>query len=664
MYIIVLLFPLLNAIFCGLLGRFLGKKGLPIITFNLMVITWLASILIFYEIGLCSTKCEIEILPWIFSGSFQITWALYFDSLTSVMLIVVNSISLLVHIYSLEYMKEDPHIIRFVSYLSLFTFFMIILVTANNFVQLFLGWEGVGLCSYLLISFWYTRLQANKAAIKAMIVNRIGDFGLAFAIFIIFKLFKSADFNIVFPLMHKMVSKEINFLFLSINVINLISILLLIGAVGKSAQLGLHTWLPDAMEGPTPVSALIHAATMVTAGIFLISRCSPIFEFSSYALNIVVIIGACTSFFAATTGLFQNDIKKVIAYSTCSQLGYMLFACGISGYSVGVFHLYNHAFFKALLFLTAGCIIHSMSDEQDMRKMGGLATLLPFSFVMILIGSLALMGFPYLTGFYSKDLILELAFSKYTFFGHYAFWLGSLAAFFTAFYSFRLIYMTFLTKTNSFKSNIILTHESPNLMLYPLALLALGSIFIGFLSKEFMVGIGSPFWNNALFCHPINYSFIDAEFIPVRYKLVPLIYSISGASLSFFLYVYFYKFLYKIMNYRITYYIYLFFNKKWFFDKIYNENIAQVLLNSAYVHTYKLIDKGLIEYLGPFGISRNIFRKSIVISKLQTGSIYHYALLFFVGILITSFFSPFFIISFKFFLLILLLIFAGLIVVL
>jgi len=401
------------------------------------------------------------------------------------MLIVVTFVSSLVHLYSIPYMSEDPHSPRFMCYLSIFTFFMLMLVTGDNFLQLFLGWEGVGLASYLLINFWFTRLQANKAAIKAMLVNRAGDFALALGIIGSFTLFQTVDFSTTFVCAS--VFSEPNHYFLFCNTgfhaITVICILLFIGAIGKSAQIGLHTWLPDAMEGPTPVSALIHAATMVTAGVFMIARCSPLFEYSPNALIVITFVGAMTSFFAATNGILQNDLKRVIAYSTCSQLGYMIFACGISNYSVSVFHLMNHAFFKALLFLSAGSVIHAMSDEQDMRKMGGLVSLLPFTYAMMLIGSLSLIGFPFLTGFHSKDVILELAYAKYTISGNFAFWLGSVSVFFTSYYSFRLLFLTFLTPINSFKRDILRCHDAPISMAIPLIPLALGSIFVGYLAK-------------------------------------------------------------------------------------------------------------------------------------------------------------------------------------
>jgi NADH-ubiquinone oxidoreductase chain 5 len=428
------------------------------------------------------------------------------------MLLVVNIVSALVHLYSIDYMSHDPHLPRFMSYLSLFTFFMLMLVTGDNFVILFLGWEGVGLCSYLLISFWYTRLQANKAAIKALVVNRVADFALTIGIISIFFAFKTLDFHVVFPLVPFFVNSTFVFLNYNVPVLTWICSLLFIGAMGKSAQIGLHTWLPDAMEGPTPVSALIHAATMVTAGVFLIIKCSPLFEYVPTILSVITFVGATTAFFSATIGLVQNDIKKVIAYSTCSQLGYMIFACGLSNYHVSLFHLANHAFFKALLFLSAGAIIHSLSNEQDMRKFGGLAVLLPFTSIMLLIGSLSLMGFPFLTGFYSKDLILELALTKYTVEGSFAYCLGLITAFFTSFYSFRVFYMTFIYKNNSFRSVISHVHELPWKMAVSLSILSLGSIFLGYFAKDLFVGLGTDFWNHSILILPEHNNQLEAEF--------------------------------------------------------------------------------------------------------------------------------------------------------
>jgi proton-translocating NADH-quinone oxidoreductase chain L len=518
------------------------------------------------------------------------------------------------------------------SFLSLFTFFMLILVTADNFIQMFVGWEGVGLCSYLLINFWFARIQANKAAIKAMLINRIGDFGLALGIFAIVYIFKSVDYSTVFALASSFIDIKIFFLNFEFNSLTVIGLLLFVGAVGKSAQIGLHTWLPDAMEGPTPVSALIHAATMVTAGVFLLARCSPLLEYAPNALIVITVMGAMTSFFAATTGLLQNDLKRVIAYSTCSQLGYMIFACGLSNYSVGVFHLANHAFFKALLFLSAGSVIHAMSDEQDMRKMGGLAQIIPFTYAMMFIGSLALMGFPFLTGFYSKDVILELAYAKYTIYGHFAFWLGTFTAFITAFYSIRLLYLTFLAETNAHKQVLSHAHDSPIRMSFPLFILSLGSIFVGYLSRDMIIGLGTDFWANAIFILPKNMILIDSEFIPHSIKILPLIFSLSGAFLAFFLYKFFSKELFQFKTTFIGRKLYIFLNRKWFFDKVYNDIFAQTSLSLGYHLTYKTIDRGLIEMLGPYGIFNIIYKKSLDVSKLQTGFIYHYAFIMLISI--------------------------------
>jgi len=461
MYTVLVFLPLLGSLIAGFFGRFLGYRGASLISIFCVSSAFFLSVLAFYEVALCGSSCYIKISPWFFSEMFDASWGLYFDTLTVVMLVVITSVSSLVHIYSLSYMSEDPHIPRFMSYLSIFTFFMCTLVTADNFVQMFFGWEGVGLASYLLINFWFTRLEASKASIKAMLVNRIGDFGLALGIMYLFSLFKTVNFNTIFACAPYYSLQTFIFCNMEYKVLDVICILLFIGAVGKSAQLGLHTWLPDAMEGPTPVSALIHAATMVTAGVFMIARCSPLFEYAPTSLSVVTFVGGMTCFFAATTGLLQNDLKRVIAYSTCSQLGYMVFACGISNYNVGVFHLMNHAFFKALLFLSAGSVIHALADQQDMRKMGGVVQLLPFTYSMMLIGSFSLAGIPFLTGFYSKDVILESAFACYTISGNFAYWLGSLSVLFTSIYSFRLIFSTFLTPSNAYKKTLEKAHDAP-----------------------------------------------------------------------------------------------------------------------------------------------------------------------------------------------------------
>lgn len=646
MYLTIIILPLLGSIVAGLLGKIIGALGAAFITIFCISISAILAYVIFYEVGLGGSPCYIKLFQWFDSEMFSFSWGFLFDTLTAVMLVVVLTISFFVHLYSVEYMRQDPHLPRFMSYLSLFTFFMLMLVTADNFLQMFLGWEGVGLCSYLLINFWYGRLQANKAALKAMIVNRIGDFGLALGIFAIFLVCQGLEYTTVFAVIPAFCNSSLIFFNTAVNTIDLICIFLFIGAVGKSAQIGLHTWLPDAMEGPTPVSALIHAATMVTAGVFLIARCSPIYEYATYAVIIVTVIGAMTSFLAATTGLLQNDLKRVIAYSTCSQLGYMVFACGLSSYSVGIFHLANHAFFKALLFLSAGSVIHAMSDEQDMRKMGGLLNVLPFTYGMMMVGSLALMGFPFLAGFYSKDLILEAAYASYTIKGHFAYWLGSISAFFTAFYSFRLISLTFLKPTSSYKQVVVNAHESPILMAAPLFILAVGSIFIGYVSKDMMVGPGTDFWGNALFVLPDHLVLLEAEFIPFQYKILPLVLSLFGASLAFILYNFYYRSLYELKTSSFGRKLYTFLNRKWFFDKVYNDIISQNMLNIGYKHTYQNMDRGIIELLGPNGISTQLYKRGALLMRINTGFVYHYlfsTLIAVITLLAIIVFYPFFI---------------------
>jgi len=632
MYLVIVLLPLLSAIAAGFFGRYIGPQGATRITTSCIFVTFILCAITFYEVGLAGSPCYVTGLTWMDSEMFHCSWGVLFDSLTVTMLCVVCFVSTLVHLYSTEYMGGDPHLPRFMSYLSLFTFFMIILVTADNFIQMFVGWEGVGLCSYLLINFWFARLQANKAAIKAMIMNRIGDLGLALGIFGIFFVFKSVDYSTVFAMAPTMVNEKLVFFNIEFEAYSIICVLLFIGSVGKSAQLGLHTWLPDAMEGPTPVSALIHAATMVTAGVFLLARCSPLFELAPFALIVVTVVGAMTAFFAATTGLVQNDLKRVIAYSTCSQLGYMVFACGLSNYSVGIFHLANHAFFKALLFLSAGSVIHAMADEQDMRKMGGLRRLIPFTYGMMVIGSLALMGFPFLTGFYSKDVILELAYAKYTVSGHFAHWLGTISAFFTAFYSFRLIYLTFLSETNSFKSIMRHAHDSPLPMALPLLVLAFGSIFAGYLTKDMLIGVGTDFWGTAIFNLPNNLIMLEAEFIPHSIKVIPVCFSLAGAALAMILYSFASKNLYQLKISSIGRKIYVFLNRKWFFDKVYHEFVSEPSLYFGYHTSYKAIDRGLIEMFGPYGISNVISQGSQTVSKMQSGYLYHYAFVMLMGV--------------------------------
>jgi NADH-ubiquinone oxidoreductase chain 5 len=649
MQIIILIFPLFSAFVSGFFGRFLGSKGVTLFSTFCVFLSFIISLFFFFEVSFLGKTAYFSLCPWITTGVLFVNWGFLFDGLTSIMLVVVCSISTLVHLYSISYISQDPHLSRFISYLSLFTFFMLVLVTADNFLQMFVGWEGVGLCSYLLINFWFTRVQANKAAIKAMLVNRVGDLGLCLGIFIVFLQYGSLDYSVVFSLAPFSQASVFFFLGLPFDVLTLITGFLFVGSVGKSAQIGLHTWLPDAMEGPTPVSALIHAATIVTAGVFLLVRCSPVFEYAPSTLKIVTLFGAMTAFFAATTGLVQNDLKKVIAYSTCSQLGYIIFSCGISGYSVGLFHLANHAFFKALLFLTAGSVIHAISDEQDIRKMGGLAIVLPFSYSVMLLGSLALMGFPFLSGFYSKDIILELAFGNYSLFGQFAYNLGVCAAFFTAFYSIRLLQLTFLAKPRGFKKNYETVHEADFYITFPLFALSVGSVFFGYTIKDLVIGPGSSFFLNALFVHPAINLVADAEFIPLNVKLIPLFFSISGFFFSFCFYSWYNKNLFLLKTNRIGIPFYLFLNKKWFFDKVFTEVFVQTYLVFSYKNAYRFLDKGLFEWFGPFGLSLVVYSQAKEVVKIQSGSMFHYVLviLLFLFFFFFSFFTQFFFFDFR-----------------
>ena len=626
MYIPLVFLSLIGFCFTGLFGRHIGPKGAAIVTTGCLIISFFLSLFAFYEVGLMGSFVYVRLATWVSSEVLLINWGFMFDSLTVVMCVVVTFVSSLVHLYSIEYMSHDPHLPRFMSYLSLFTFFMLILVTADNFIQMFLGWEGVGLCSYLLINFWFTRVQANKAAIKAMIINRIGDFSLIIGILIMFVNFKSVDYATIAVLTPLFKSITINFLNFEVNILSAICIFLFLGAVGKSAQLGLHTWLPDAMEGPTPVSALIHAATMVTAGVFLIARSSFIYEHAPNILEFITLLGAATAFFASSVGLVQNDLKRVIAYSTCSQLGYMVFSCGLSDYSAGVFHLANHAFFKALLFLAAGAVIHAVNDEQDMRKMGGLKNLVPFTYSIVVIGSLALIGFPFLAGFYSKDLVLELAYGKYTSYSHFSYFLGTFGAFLTAFYSTRLLCLTFLIKPNGYRPVIGFAQETFSNMFVALCFLAVPSIFVGFYTKDMIVGVGSEFFGTAIYNNPKTLHVFDAEFVPFFYKILPVTLSLFGASLSFFLYNFQSNILFAVKSSWLGRKIYTFLNKKWFFDKIYNECVGQFFFKFGYSMSYKYIDRAAFEIVGPTGLSSVALRVASNLHRSQTGSLYHYTL--------------------------------------
>ena len=627
MYIPLVFLSFIGFCIAGLFGRPIGPKGSAIITTGCLATSFLLSAFAFYEVGLMGSVVYIRLAPWVSSEVLLINWGFMFDSLTVIMCCVVTFISSLVHLYSIEYMSHDPHLPRFMSYLSLFTFFMLILVTADNYIQMFLGWEGIGLCSYLLINFWFTRVQANKAAIKAMVINRIGDFCLIIGILVMFVNFKSVDYATVAAMAPFFKNETTNFLNMDFNVISLICVFLFLGAVGKSAQLGLHTWLPDAMEGPTPVSALIHAATLVTAGVFLITRSSFLFELAPNVLEFVAVMGAMTAFFASSVGLLQNDLKKVIAYSTCSQLGYMVFSCGCSDYSAGVFHLANHAFFKALLFLGAGAVIHAVNDEQDMRKMGGLKNLVPFTYSAMTIGSLALIGFPFLAGFYSKDLVLELAYGKFTPSSHFSYWLGTFGAFLTAFYSTRLACLTFLVKPNGYRSVIGFAQETFSYIFVALCFLTIPSILVGFIAKDMVVGVGSDFWGAAIYNNPKTLHVFDAEFVEFFYKILPVTLSLSGATLSFILYNFQSSILFSVKTSFFGRKVYSFLNKKWFFDKMYNELFGQFFFKFGYSMSYKSIDRGTFEIMGPTGLSSVALKTAHQLHKAQTGSLYHYTLI-------------------------------------
>src|SRR5262245_37496380 len=541
-YQAIVFLPAVGALIAGFLGRLIGPRPSEVITTGLLGIAAVLSWVAFWNVGFGGETARVPVLRWVSSGSLDVAWALRIDTLTAVMLVVVNTVSFLVHLYSIGYMAEDDSRPRFFAYLSMFTFAMLALVTSDNFLQLFFGWEGVGLASYLLIGFWYHKPEANAAAIKAFLVNRVGDFGFALGIFGVFAVFGTIAFDAVFRAAPSVAGKPMEFLGYQLDTLTVLCLLLFMGAMGKSAQFLLHTWLPDAMEGPTPVSALIHAATMVTAGVFMVARLSPLFEQAPLALQVVTLVGAVTAFFAATVGLVQNDIKRVVAYSTCSQLGYMFVACGVGAYSAGIFHLFTHAFFKALLLLGAGSVIHAMHHEQDMRKMGGLASKLPITWAMMLIGTLALtgVGIPGLAGFagfHSKDAIIEASFAAQTP-DNYAFWLLVIAAFMTAFYSWRLMFMTFHQPTRADRHTYDHAHESPWVMLVPLMALALGSVAAGFAFQKFFIGHDySEFWRAALFESAQNHIRHAMHEIPEWVGFAPFVAMLAGFGLAYIYYM-------------------------------------------------------------------------------------------------------------------------------
>ena len=626
MEISIIALPLIASIISGFFGKFIGDRNSEIITSLLVTISAILSTVGLYEVIMNQDQDNIIIAKWISSGSLDVNWSMKIDPLSSIMLVVVTSVSSLVHIYSIGYMSHDPHKPRFMAYLSLFTFAMLMLVTSDNFIQLFFGWEGVGLCSYFLIGFWFKKDTANVAAIKAFLVNRVGDFGFALGIFLIFYLFGTVNYSEVFELIPTIVDKNLFFLGLNINAIDLICLLLFVGAMGKSAQILLHTWLPDAMEGPTPVSALIHAATMVTAGVFLVVRCSPIYEYSELALNIITIVGMSTAFFAATVALVQTDIKKIIAYSTCSQLGYMFFAAGVGAYNVAMFHLFTHAFFKALLFLGSGSIIHAFKDEQNINKMGGIWKKLPYTYTLMIIGTLALTGFPFLSGFYSKDAIIEFAYLRGNITGYYAAGIGILTAFLTSIYSWRLIFKTFHGEYNNLDIKIEDTHESPKVMLIPLFILSIGAIFSGYFFKELFLGSGetNSFWQESIFfLEPLS-----VNHPPFWFLILTPILVILSIPVSYYLYVKNKKLPNQIANVNKP--LYQFLINKWYFDELY-DLLFVIPSKKVGLFLWKIFDIKIIDGFGPDGISSFIKKCSLKANKFQSGFIYQYAFVMLLG---------------------------------
>ena len=630
-YLIVFL-PLLGSIIAGFWGRRLGDKLSLYLTSTLLLISMTLSWITFWQLSSNHVDKIYPLMEWMNVGDFNIVWSLRHDMLSAVMMIVITTVSAMVHIYSIGYMSHDNSKPRFMSYLSLFTFAMLMLVTSDNLIQLFFGWEGVGLASYLLIGFWYHKPSAHTAAMKAFIVNRVGDFGFILGIIATYSVFGSLYFDEIFNDVEGLQKLSIVMFGFKINVIELIAMLFFIGAMGKSAQIGLHTWLPDAMEGPTPVSALIHAATMVTAGVFLVCRMSPLLEFAPFALNVITIVGAMTAIFAATIGLTQFDIKRVIAYSTCSQLGYMFFAAGVSAYPASMFHLTTHAFFKALLFLGAGSVIHAMSDEQDMRKMGGIWKKIPFTYALMWVGSLALAGIPFFAGYYSKDLILEAAWAASSNSGYFAFWLGCLAAFLTAFYSWRVLLLTFHGEFNSSKEVLDHVHESPIVMLIPLFVLALGAIFSGWYFYNDFVGYNwKEFWGNSIFISEKHKAFKLAHYVPLWVKYLPIFLAILGIICAYLFYI-LNPNLPKILSKKFSPIYNLFYNK-WYFDELYDYLFVKSFIKFGNFF-WKKGDEGTIDRFGPNGISnlvKNISSKSIII---QSGYIYHYAFAMLIGLVV------------------------------
>jgi NADH-quinone oxidoreductase subunit L len=604
-----------------------GSRAAELITTGLLFVSAALSWFVFVDVGFLHHDARIPLFPWIYSGELQVMWSLRVDTLTAVMLVVVGTVSSLVHLYSIGYMDEDPYRPRFFGYLSMFTFAMLMLVTADNLVQLFFGWEGVGLASYLLIGFWYHKPSANAAAIKAFIVNRIGDFGFALGIFAVFMMIGSVNFETIFAGAPGLTGKTIHFFAWDVDALTLICLFLFMGAMGKSAQFLLHTWLPDAMEGPTPVSALIHAATMVTAGVFMVARLSPLFELAPTAQAVVMFFGATTAFFAATIGLVQNDIKRIVAYSTCSQLGYMFVAMGAGAYSVGMFHLFTHAFFKALLFLGSGSVIYAMHHEQDIRMMGGLWRKIPFTFAVMCVGTLALTGFPLFAGNFSKDAIIESAYASHNPLATYAFILTVGAAGLTAFYSWRLIFKTFFGEPHD-QEHYEAAHESPYWMLVPLFVLAAGSIFSGFPFKELFAGNGvEEFFRESVKMNP--HIIADMEEIPATIKSLPFVFMVIGTVIAYLFYI------------RRPYLpeelaaqqpmLYQFLLNKWYFDELYDLIFVRPTKAIGYF-LWKYGDGYVIDGFGPDGVSKRVLDVTRNVVKIQTGYLYHYAFAMLIGV--------------------------------
>ena len=627
MYLSLIFLPIFGSIVSGFFGRKIGFSGSQLISNICILITTIIAIIAFIEVGIKNISVNIHLMRWIDIESLNIYWNFNFDSLTVSMLIPVLIVSFLVHVYSKGYMDQDPHNQRFYSYLSLFTFMMIILVTSDNLLLMFVGWEGVGICSYLLVSFWFTRIEANKSSISAFLTNRVGDSFLTVGMLAIIWSISSLQYSIIFSL-----SPYINE-----NIVTIVGICLLIGAMAKSSQVGLHVWLPMAMEGPTPVSALIHAATMVTAGVYLLIRFSPLIEYSSTVLILCLWIGAITTVFSSLVGLFQQDIKKVIAYSTMSQLGMMVIAIGLSSYNVALFHLINHAFYKALLFLGAGAVIHAVADNQDFRKYGGLISYLPLTYTVILIASFSLIAIPFMTGFYSKDLILESSYGEFNILGIIVYFIAILGAMFTTLYSFKLLYLTFLSNPNgpiiNYK-NIKPAHEGNIFMNMPLIILAIFSIFFGYLTKDIFIGLGSGFFSdNSIFIHPFHEILLNTEFaVYTLFKLLPLFFTILLSILSFIFSEFYPTIVIKFKSYNFGFNIFSFFNQRFYLELIYNKYISNVILNIG-GQTSQIMDKCLVEYVGPLGLKKTAIKLSSNINSLNDGIITNYALYILIGLI-------------------------------